>query len=477
MDNYILCRSIVGLFFLVDMLVLLSDVHPFLSTAYHKKGVLASPLLRNLSIGLWILASTSLMMGWYPLLSLLILLTLFRHVYINRRWDNMIRGGGAPGIMSFFTVSYFSLIEIGAYIDPTLPQYALNIMRIDLGVIMICAGAYKFGAGYLRGEGFEYALVNPIWSHGFQYFWKLKSHPYFHFFLNASAVLGELGSGILLLFPTTAIWGASILIFIFLVNGFILRLGRLPFLMMALGLLWLPSFGGTSFVGNSILDPSLAFPIALTIKGILAFYAFLILPLAKIMQYMHYFSDYRMPRSLSRVLQFLIKHIPIVMWRVFTPDIINFFVRIYKYENGKKVLFLDEKSYLYNRGLKSIFRNLRYLNVLESVVLSNIFMMYKYFPTNLKLFKEKIKVHAKSLEEDRFAVYEYEYVAVHKSSPTFEYIPVMNFQVDLEENLVSKIWEHEDAKNYIYSVRSPIKEAQSYGEMSFKPKIKNDYSS
>ena len=42
------------------------------------------------------------------------------------------------------------------------------MLQVDLALIMLSAGVYKFTAGYPRNHGMELGLCNPMWG----YWWK-----------------------------------------------------------------------------------------------------------------------------------------------------------------------------------------------------------------------------------------------------------------------------------------------------------------
>jgi len=170
-----------------------------------------------------------------------------------------------------------------------------------------------------------------------------------------------------------------------------------------------------------------------------------LLPLVKAMQYLNLFAKVELWKPLQRALTWYANRVPIIMWRVFTPDVTNFFIRIFRVERGSErsadgelsgtrtKLVHEETTYSY-RDLRNWRRSARFLHVTESIALTTVFTLLKYFRSQRALFEERLRAYAATLaegEDQHGALLEFEYVAILKGEREFEYLPVTRFTLDL----------------------------------------------
>jgi hypothetical protein len=284
--------------------------------------------------------------------------------------------------------------------------------RIDLAIIMICAGVYKYMIGYLKNDGMEYGRVNPMWG----YFWRSSrgSDPA-GFHETAANILGslvEIGAGLCMLSSRWQVLGAFFISLSFVLIGLLIRLGRLAWLMTLLPALCLP---GTlpSLVERTPFNLHLPWIVTAALVALTG--AFLaVLPLVKFTQYYNLFANRNLPQPLQRWLTRFANAVPIIIWRVFTPDVTNFYLRIIAIEGSTERAVLTEQDY----GLGAVGNwrlRLRFWHVTESIALTSVFTTLKYFPSNRELFDQKLLTYADSLgltaEKFRF-----EYVSIQKRS-------------------------------------------------------------
>src|SRR5436190_16553925 len=123
------------------------------------------------------------------------------------------------------------------------------------------------------------------------------------------------------------------------------------------------------------------------------------------------------------------------MWRGFTPDFTNFFVRIYRLDHatGERTPLVHEDTTYAYRDLRHFRRSMRFLHVTESIALTTVFTTLKYFRSQRELFEQRLRAYAATLGEEG-ARLDFEYVAILKGDRAFEYLPVTRFTVDLATN-------------------------------------------
>ena len=470
-NNYFLFRQVAATFFLLDLAAYLPYAKVCLGPGYWKGTFLERPLTRYAVYAVWVISCLSLLLGVYPLVGALILFPLFRRIYIKGRWNTLFRGGGAPGFMSHYVMLYITAFELARWFDAhgTLTHALYTMFRVDFGVVLLCSGTYKTLSGYIRGEGMEYGLANPLWS----YFWRFfKGLSPKNFFLQAQdriAALSQVLMGLLLaLSPLYAPlgWAGGVMCagtFFYLM--FTVRLGRLAPLMMSVALPYFPSFGldPMGALGLARDFPPVVAPSALifALSGLCWAYL-LVLPFVKVMQYLNLFLTRSYPEPFQSLFTRYQNWVPIIMWRVFTPDVTNFFIRIRRLDpiSGAVTNLGDEDSgysYVTRSGL---LWKLRFLHVTESIAVTTVFTTLKYFKSKRELFERKLLEYARTLGD---GVIEFEYVAIQKGPSSFEFLPVARFRADTTSG---NITEEKLVPGYDYSAPatySHIKDTKGHG--------------
>ena len=462
-----------GLLFMLDLLAALPLFHVgFAKTEEH--GYRPERRGYQLALGaLWLLASLCLGFG-SPLLRLggtAFLFVVFRHYYIQRRWCSIRRGFGAPGFMAHWTVLYLLIWQLSLMLDASgqLASKAVLVARIDFAVIMLCAGTYKYLIGYAHNEGWEYGRVNPMWGN----FWRRyrESNPggAFVLFTNAMAFGMEILAGVLMLTEEFKVIGSLIISFSFLYIGFNIRLGRLAFLMTLLPVIYYPNFVPTMLAQS---PAPLSCPNwLLDLLSTLMTGYILVLPLVKVSQYSNLFANQSLPEPLQSWITRYANWVPITIWRVFTPDLTNFFIRIYATDaQGEEQAVLTEETYGLS-GWSQPRLKLRFLHVSESIAITSVFTTLKYFASNRALFDGKLLTYARSLQHDMSKPaphFRFEYVALIKAKRHFVFETVGNFLVDLPEGTVR---EEKTVASFDFSAPakySPVRESVAPG--SYLPK-------
>jgi hypothetical protein len=408
----------------------------------------------------WLLAIAALASPWrwFNLLGTLVLWCIFRHYFIHERWSRVRRGGGAPGFMSHWAMLHLCTIQLGAFLDASggLAELALQVARIDLATIMICAGVYKYCVGYLHHDGMEYGRVNPFWGYHWRFFCKRNPDGFYPRLMNQLACLVEIVGGICMLIPgLPQVLGAAAISLSFVYVSLFIRLGRLAWLMVLLPTLFWPGFEQSLPVGPG---RALEVPEALLqlCRG-LAYGYLALLPVVKFTQYANLLKNWSWPRPLQQLLDRYANGVPIIMWRVFTPDVTNFYVRVRDHEGRYLV---DEQTYSLGGWSRPWFK-LRMLHVCESIALTSVFTTLRYFPSRPELFEQKILEYSRSLGD--FPSLSYEVVAIFKGEQRFEFRHVETARVDRTTGAVvrERLDEHYDFARP--SKYSPVREASAPG--------------
>jgi len=393
---------------------------------------------------LWLAASASMIFNSYPLIGMAIFIVLYRYAYVSTRYDNLFRGAGAVGLMCWYAVIYLFTLRLVLNLDPSHATFetVLFAIRVDVAIIMICAGLYKGYAGRKTGEGVEYALANPFWSRMHAQFQKINPKHPFAKLQYAIGWLTEILAGVLLLLPGLEMFGALLVIGIFLYVYCTLKLAQLPLLMVVLSFLWLPDvsrvFSLPEFQGLSFTAPEWT---ASTIKILAVSYVALLI-LTKFNQYAELYFQLKLPKFFTASFDKFAQVVPIIVWRVFTPDIIDFFVRVQaSHKKTQEIRDISNENTVYRFGGGGGFLlRQRFRHVAESVVLSSLMGTRKYFGEESELFRVRAVRYAQSLPLDDEEIAVLEFVSIRSGDRQFEYLPTIRFYINpLEETVREEI--------------------------------------
>ena len=410
---------------------------------------LHTPLTATFVLVVWLICALSIATGIGALYAALVNFCLARYFFLSTRWQSILRGMGAPGHMNHWLAALVFLLLVSERVDTRGFLHAMTVItfRVDFAAIMIAAGIYKIAAGYARGEGFEIGLVNPWWGHN-PYFGRVLSgnSPVFRI-MNHAAYLTEILCGIGFLVPAIAPFAGLALALSFLVIGRMIRLTALAEMVAVSTLLYV-------FPG-AIFDRAIAFfpaplapagtpmpfePLALLLGGMLMLYL-ACLPFAYVGMAINFYGKHRLLPALQWALDRFTQFFGLILWRVFTADVINFYATIEIDRDGSREE-IPIPGRLFGRW------GMRYRHVGEFITLASLFTTLKYYPHEPELFEKRILRYARSLSDVHRIVFTY--VAIAKESGRFSFRPVAEFVVDPRAQTVT-----ERVLDPTFDVRSP----------------------
>lgn len=388
---------------------------------------LHNPFSHYLVMGLWLSCAWMLMLGRETVLFAAINLGLCWYYFVHMRWRGLVRGMGAPGFFCYWMGALVMFLEAGRHLDPSgrVLTAAVLVFQVDYALIQMCAGSYKSVCGYANNKGMQLGMVNPFWGHHYRFFknWA-PEHPVFRF-LNHSAFRVQIVAALLMLFPPTRWWGALMIAGSFL---FVLTQIRLAFLcpmVILSALLFLPAgslvdrlIGEVGQVQQSL--PPLSSSAALTVTGGLLLYL-LILPLAKFCQWYNFLEGKRLAEPYQSFLENWCNFFGIIIWRVFSVDVVNFFVRIYVRDADG----LEDEYTAFGRFTQR--SRGRYLHVGEFITLTCIFTALKYHP---HLFREKLLRYAATVGCPRGGLVRFAHFAIEEDTDSYRYEQLADYLVD-----------------------------------------------
>jgi hypothetical protein len=169
-----------------------------------------------------------------------------------------------------------------------------------------------------------------------------------------------------------------------------------------------------TFLGQSIINTVLAV--------ILGAYLFLLPVVHGGLSYNFYLRR-SFPSPFQKALERYTNFFGLIVWRVFSVDLLNFFIRVYRCRPGPKESRELIPSYEWGG-------NVRFLQVAESITLACIFTTLKYYPSNSEIFNERLLRYARTFQCKEGEQLIFEYISIKKEADHFVFVPVAEYWVD-----------------------------------------------
>ena len=392
---------------------------------------------------LWFSCVVLMIMDW-TILGALGNLIFCYYFFVRMRWKGILRGMGAPGFMAYWLGLVVFLLEYTLKYQPSLQPLVLLVAQVDFAFIMLSAGIYKLTAGYARNHGMEGGMVNPQWGYWWWLYRKLKPHHPIFPFLNHLAWSLEVVAGVLMLLPHTRFIGALLMVGSFVFIATQIRLALLCEMVIVCCVLFFhPGSYGDQLITFLMPATLLTAPVTASLPGVLDklltifLWAYLILlPLAHAGLFYNFYRRKSLPAFLQRPLEVYTNLFGIIIWRVFSADHTNFFLRLYERPRAALPNDKQQRELISRFGLEN--GSLRYNHVAESIVLTTLFTTLKYYPSNNQLFRDRLLRYARTIDHPRSSVLDFDYVSIKKTETGFEFVTVATYTVDVAEEKISE---------------------------------------
>jgi hypothetical protein len=422
-----------------------------------------SPIAYPLVMGTWLVCALLLMLNRGVLWAALINLVLCRHYFIRLRWRGALRGMGAPGFMTYWLGAAVLLLEGTTRLTPSARPMALVALQVDLAVIMLSAGTYKLAAGFAQNEGMELGLANPAWGYWWRRYAALPPSHWLLWTLNQLAWSTEVTAAILMLVPPTRTIGGLLLIASFFFIATQIRLALLCEMVMTCGVLYFaPGTAPDRVVGAiaarvGAIPPlgASSFPTLEHAVTIVLWAYVLLLPIAHGGLFYNLYARRSLPGRWQRALERYTNVFGMIVWRVFSADLVNFYIRIHRQHRAT-----GERELLSRYGLGG---GLRFSHVAESITVTCVFTTLKYYATNADLFEQRLRRYVRTLPVDADHLIVLEYVSLLKIPSCFESVPVAEYVVDPIAGTISRLVLRPDVSVHAAHAGSPLREGVTPG--------------
>ena len=419
-----------------------------------------NPYVMPALLAVWIASAIALAAGVWTPWPAIVNLVLSRYFFIHMRWKGILRGMGAPGFIAYWLGAVVTLLEVARQWTPSVLPLAVLVAQVDFAFLMFSAGIYKFTSGYRRNHGMELGLCNPMWG----YWWRsYVTHPpssVVFWTMNQLAWTTEVVAALLMLVPATRELGALLIILSFIFIATQIRLGFLTEMVMVCGLLFMSP---SHTIGNWI-ESMLASPPALTATAHPFFAAVLtaglcayliLLPLADAGLYYNFYARRSLPAPFQTLLERYTNFFGIILWRVFSVDLINFFIRMSRVRGTQRLAIAPLGTWP------------RFNHVGEMICLTSLFTTLKYYPGNHALFQERLLRYARTLPHEPGERLLFEYVSVVKQADRFDWVTAGEFEVDPATDSIEERWFDHSVSPRAAHPASPVHEGAVPG--SYRP--------
>jgi len=367
---------------------------------------------------------------------------------------------GAPGFIAYWLGAVVTLLEVTRRFAPSVLAMALFVAQVDFAFLMFSAGVYKLTAGYPRNHGMELGLCNPMWGYWWRSYIRRAPSSVVFWTMNQLAWATEVVAALLMLIPSTRELGALLIIVSFIFIATQIRLGFLSEMVMVCSLIFLSPSGkvgswlDSQFVGAAA--PAVT-PIAWLVPVLtIALWVYLILlPLAEAGLYYNFYARRALPAPLQTALERYTNFFGIILWRVFSVDLVNFFIRLSRVRGEERIPIGPLGAWP------------RFNHVGEMICLTSLFTTLKYYPSNNQLFQERLFRYARTLPRQPGERLLFEYVSVVKEEKRFNWVPAGEFEVDLESEQLAERWFDRSISPRAAHATSPVHEGAVPG--SYRP--------
>ena len=416
-----------------------------------------NPVVLPAIMAAWLAASIALLLNQLVVLAAFINVLFCRYFFIQMRWRGVLRGMGAPGFIAYWLGVAVLLLEYTRRFAPELQGLALLVLQVDFALIMCSAGMYKFLAGYRQNDGMELGMVNPEWGYWTAFWRRMPPDSWWFRLFNQLAWGTEVVAGVLMLVPPMRFLGGLLILVSFVFIATQIRLGFLCEMVIVCCLLfshsgsavdlWLSAWSPATAAAAQAPLPMVNAFVGAALWGYLA-----LLPLARAGFAYNMYAKKTLPAPFQRLFDAYTNLSGLIVWRVFSADITNFFVQIH-----------DQQPDGTRRLVSRWGSALRYRQVAESIAVTSVFTTLKYYRSNRELFLSRLLRYARTVPCEPGSTLVFQYLSVLKRAKRFHFHPLVEYKVDPRTGVVSEHVLDSSVSVHAPADTSPIHEAARPG--------------
>ena len=185
-----------------------------------------------------------------------------------------------------------------------------------------------------------------------------------------------------------------------------------------------------------------------------------ILLLGQVTVWLNFYLSIYLPKIMQNKFDWLNLHVPILIWRVFSGDVVNIYSLVYEVDSNGDKRLINRWNFLTDYG-ENIVDRIRFFNVAESCVMSSIFNSVRYNDNNLSTAKKRLlqfsytlKPQLQSNEND--ILFEVFRITRNTETDKFERIKISDWVVNLEAATSERVWESASSGDLISGFLRPF---------------------
>jgi hypothetical protein len=261
----------------------------------------------------------------------------------------------------------------------------------------------------------------------------------------------ELVAGAVMLVPATRPIGALAILVSFVFIATQIRLGFLCEMVIVCCLLFVPAAGEPASPAGAPLPPLAHAALAAFFWGYLV-----LLPVARAGMFYNQLGHKSLPSPIQWTLDRYANLTGLIIWRVFTADIVDFFIRVWAQPaaGGARRLVSRYEGFTWTN---------RFRQVAECIAVTSVFTTLRYYPSNRELFRDRLLRYACTIRSEPHARLVFEWVAVIGQPDRFDYVSVAEYTADLARGTVDEAVLSDAVSVRAPSAASPVHEGARPG--------------
>lgn len=283
--------------------------------------------------------------------------------FIRDRFKSISRGLGAPGYFSFFTILSISILEFANSIEFFNNTFYLNIYTVfisivyaEFGFTFLSAGLFKLIDSKENSLSFAMGMMNPMWS---------KIHSQFQIIRKFEVPINYLG-------PINQLIGGGLIL-----SG-VFALQTIGLIIIVLTFLFITPLCKLAWLCPSISILSLYLLSNLATFNLINLYIFYLFIMLRGILFAQLFIEYFSNNSLqlhffSRVINKYRKLMGVIIWKVFTYDIVKYVAPAPGYSS-----YSDKGNFSNDPAFDIINFNSYHSNVYHAIAISSFLSSQKY---------------------------------------------------------------------------------------------------
>jgi hypothetical protein len=166
--------------------------------------------------------------------------------------------------------------------------------------------------------------------------------------------------------------------------------------------------------------------------------------------YFNFYAKKKLTAILQMALERYTNFFGMIIWRVFSVDVTNFWIDIYEEVPG------GEPKLVSAWGHKTLPR---YDHVAEAITVTSVFTTLKYYPSNSAIFNQRLMRYARTVPRTRpDAAVLFRYVSLGKAHDAFVVTPVAEYRVDVVAGTIEERILDEGVSVHAAHAVSPVHE-------------------